>query len=135
MAGDCRISDDYGSLTVPSKLSIVGHAILGMAGDASAMGKFYRWLRAGGKRRRPRFTRSEEVEALLLTPSGLFYYDAFCEPLPIGDPFYAIGSGGYAALGAMHAGRGPLGAVRIACKVDKHSAPPVRVLRLADLGA
>lgn len=92
MAGDCRISDDYGSLTVPSKLSIVGHAILGMAGDASAMGKFYRWLRAGGKRRRPRFTKSEEIEALLLTPAGLFYYDASCEPLPVGDPFYAIGA-------------------------------------------
>lgn len=133
IACDSRFSDDWGSLTVPSKLSVVGHTILGMAGDASAMAKFWHWLRAGGKRRRPRFTRAEEIEALLLTPGGLVYYDSSCEPIPLAQPFAAIGSGGYAALGAMYAGRGPLGAVRIACKIDKHSAPPVRVLRLRDI--
>ena len=65
MAGDSRFSDDWGSLTVPSKLSVVGHTILGMAGDASAMAKIWHWLRAGGKRRRPRFAKAEEIEALL----------------------------------------------------------------------
>lgn len=44
--------------------------------------------------------------------------------------FAAVGSGSDAALGAMACGADARKAVRIACKYDLHSRPPVHILSL-----
>lgn len=49
-------------------------------------------------------------------------------PVPVaGFDYWAAGSGGSAALGALHAGVGAAKAVEIACKIDLYSGGPVTV--------
>lgn len=43
-------------------------------------------------------------------------------------PFYAMGSGAPMALGAMHAGAGPVRAAEIACLVDAHCRGPIETI-------
>lgn len=45
----------------------------------------------------------------------------------ITGPFAAVGSGGDAALVAMECGKGARDAVRIACKYDPNSRPPIHI--------
>jgi hypothetical protein len=49
----------------------------------------------------------------------------------ISGPFAAIGSGGDMALVAMDCGKSARDAVRVACKYDPNSRPPVHVVDLA----
>lgn len=74
-----------------------------------------------------------DFTVLALTPEGLFEYDAWCHPDKIELPFYAIGSGAKAALGALHMGATAEEAVRIACEVDPYSRPPIKKMTLADV--
>lgn len=48
----------------------------------------------------------------------------------ITGPFAAVGSGGDCALAAMEAGKGAVDAVRIACKYDINSRPPIHQMAL-----
>lgn len=71
------------------------------------------------------------VASALVLKSGLLYYgDTTCVMIRIDDDFAAIGSGANAALAAMHCGRSPSEAVKIACKVDMNSGLPVIEKRL-----
>jgi hypothetical protein len=49
----------------------------------------------------------------------------------ITGPFAAVGSGGDSALVAMECGKNARDAVRIACKFDPNSRPPIHVTALA----
>lgn len=60
----------------------------------------------------------EESELLLLSPQGTLFHVEDGIPIPVPDPFTAIGTGSGAALAAMHCGRSPKEAVKIASKVD-----------------
>jgi ATP-dependent protease HslVU (ClpYQ) peptidase subunit len=60
-----------------------------------------------------------ESEYIILTEDKKIY--TFANPLrwiQISEPFYAIGSGGQFALGALHSGKSPKEAVLIASKCD-----------------
>lgn len=72
-------------------------------------------------------------EAVVLTRKGLFTYDHWCRPEIVTTPFYAVGSGVKAALGAMHAGADAVNAVDIACLIDPYSKPPVMSYRIDQL--
>jgi hypothetical protein len=48
----------------------------------------------------------------------------------INGPFAAVGSGGDAALVAMDCGKSARDAVRVACKYDPNSRPPVHLVAL-----
>lgn len=129
MAADSKVTVNDSESYSARKIERIGDAIVGAAGHNRAINKFLRWVRRGGGRK-PRMVKGDELDAIVLTPAGLFRVDCQFDWEPVKDEFLAIGSGAMAALAAMHCGLNPEGAVEIACRVDCDSAPPVDVLYL-----
>ncbi len=131
MAADSKCTNGNQSFKT-RKLYRIGDAIVGAAGNDGGINKFLEWIRAGDPDlETPKFAKDDELEALVLTPAGLFSYGTSCAPDEVLDEFYAIGSGGNAALAAMHLGCSPSAAVEVACKVDNGSGLPVQAFALA----
>lgn len=110
-----------------------GKAIIGTAGESFPALKFVRWYGSGKKP--PKELAGTDFTCLVLTSSGLVEYDGHCEPDPVLEPFYAVGSGAKAALGALHMGATAEQAVEIACRIDPYSSPPIVTMRLEDANA
>jgi len=95
--------------------------IIATAGESSPGMVFVDWY-GSGKPTPAMFEHlGPDFVCLVLTPKGLFEYDAYCRGEPIEEPFYAIGSGAKAALAAMHCGRSAVEAVRIAARIDPYT--------------
>lgn len=110
-----------------SKLVVKDGDILGTAGTVDYCERFIAWY--GTKKKRPQFPKDAEFEALVLTGDGrLIHYDETLARCVLRDPFFAVGSGGHAALAALHLGCSPVRAVEVACLVDPFSGPPVQVI-------
>lgn len=92
--------------------------------------RFVAWLRAGGD---PEAWKGEkpDVRALVVRPNGaLFLHDESLTPsVPIECEFYAIGSGGEFAMGAMAMGADVEEAIRVAIRFDVNSGGEPLVLR------
>lgn len=71
-----------------------------------------------------------EGYVLQLRRDGIWYYEGTCRAFRISAPFYAIGHGAMAALGAMHMGAEPEQAARVACKVDAYCGGKIRTMEL-----
>jgi hypothetical protein len=105
--------------------------ILALSGESSPGLLFLDWYGSGVKDPPSQLIDGDaDFSALILTDDGLFEADAYCRPERIIEPFYAIGSGAKAALGAMHAGASARRAVEIACRIDPYSTPPIVTMRL-----
>lgn len=135
MAADRKVTNGETSFSAV-KIRRIGAAIVGCAGTNTAIAKFVRWIEAGGDTGRgkpdeiPKF-KDEDLEAIVLTPAGIFIYDTGCEPDELKDPFCAIGSGKQAALAAFRCYKAtPRRAVEVACAVDDSTRGPVDVLNL-----
>lgn len=130
MAADSKVTAGESHHYRAGKLCRVGESIVGCAGHNRAVFAFLRWLERGGGRKPKRY-RGDEFEALVLTPATLALVDRDYNFEDIKDPFYAIGSGAFAALGALHCGVTLERAVEVACLVDSSSGLPVDVMELA----
>jgi hypothetical protein len=88
------------------------------------------WYARGAKQDDAPKPASVELTFLAVKPNGEGYYasDSFFLSGPLQAPFFAIGSGAYAAQGALHAGASAERAVEIACLVDVWSGPPIVTL-------
>lgn len=74
---------------------------------------------------------TDDTTCILVRPDGTITVFDGNDDLELGDvPFYAIGTGGAAALGAMYAGASAEDAVRIACKIAPFCGEPIQVERL-----
>lgn len=111
-----------------TKIHRVPGALIGGAGDVSAVRQFVAWYGDGQRLPKPKIP--DSFCALVLTPEGLSYWASNLDPVPIERGFHAIGSGGNAALGAMLAGANVQKAVQIACQVDTASGGEVVQLKL-----
>lgn len=101
--------------------------IIGAAGDNNHIEAFLAWY--GTRKKKPEFGANADFEAIVLTTKGdIWVYDETLSRDKIKGDFYAVGSGGNAALGALYMGATLEQAVEIACKVDPHSGPPTQVL-------
>ena len=129
MAGDQKVTDSDRSFRT-RKVRRIGEAIVGAAGSGPAISKFFAWLTNGQQDDPPKMGKDDELDALVLTPGGLFCYGTDCTPEEILDEFYAVGTGAQAALAAMHLGCDPARAVTIACAVDNSTGGPVDALTL-----
>ena len=109
------------------KLYIGKGWIIGAAGYSGDGEKFVKWFKS---KRRKSIQLDDDFEALVVTPEGLFFVDGDCSLNEVKDPWYAIGSGSAAALGALHAGATLERAVEIACVVDNGSGLPLQVAAL-----
>lgn len=111
------------------KLYRKGEAIIGTAGSHVLGEIFVKWF--GTKKKKPtQFGKDVDFEALVLTKDGLYHYDEYLSGGKVLQPFFAIGSGSHAALGALHMGANAEMAVRVACKVDTMSGEPIQVMKL-----
>lgn len=129
MVADSSVTDDD---RVWSGKKVFRHkgAILGFSGSVDERIQFLEWFKAGKPEKPPKFS---ESQALVLTKAGLVVFNESCIGEAIPGGIEAIGSGGKAAICAYEAlaWTDPVRAVKITCKHDARSRPPVRVYRLA----
>jgi len=114
MAGDTLLVSD----TCATATKVFKHkgACIGIAGSYIECMEFVRWWKAGAKDEPPEM---QEVDALVLTKDGrILMFNQHTAFFELEDEFAAIGSGGAAALGAMHHGASPKEAIIIAGRVD-----------------
>jgi ATP-dependent protease HslVU (ClpYQ) peptidase subunit len=131
MAADKRVTDeDAGTRWREKKIRRIGDALVGAAGSAPAISKFFKWLEGGQQDDPPKLGKDDELRGLVLTPAGLFIVGTDCVLCELDDPFFAVGSGAQAALGALHMGATAPVAVEIASTVDNQTGDGIDVLTL-----
>ena len=112
--------------------------IVAAAGAAQDIQAFFDWFEAGGlqadKTKFGLVDREVDIVALAVDKKGkVTIYEDRVYPTQIDSLFYAAGSGGDVALGALGAGASAVEAVRIAAKFDSATGGPIRTLKLDDL--
>lgn len=124
MASDTLV-DDGGTRARCTKIYKVNGDLIGFAGALGSGLAFIDWYK----------TRTEspptlsDTNIIILKASGkIELWDESEYPMTFSNKFYAIGSGADAALAAMHCGKSPTEAVKIACKVDMSTGLPVKTL-------
>jgi len=126
MAGDSLV-DDGGTAGECKKIYKVKGDIIGVAGGLGAGLAFIEWY----KHRSDSPPNLADTSILILKKNGTIeLWDEAEFPMKFTNKFYAIGSGADAALGAMHSGKTPTEAVKIACKIDINTGMPVKTLCL-----
>jgi ATP-dependent protease HslVU (ClpYQ) peptidase subunit len=132
LAGDSQASDNQ-NWRVDKLLRLdtsAGELIVGYCGEVHSAHVFIEWLK-DDRSRKPDIS-SEDFEAIVVsakTGRVTIWNQSLVGWTPRGK-FFAIGSGAPAAMGAMHAGKNAIDAVKIACKVDPYTRGPVRSLKL-----
>ncbi len=129
MAADSRMTHD-GRMTRCVKLFKRAGAVIGLAGDDAPAMMFIDWYGSGRSRPEILVTGAADFHALVLDEKKrVWLFDKWCRGERITAPFFAVGTGADAAMGAMHAGADARRAVSIACKVDINSGLPVVYMR------
>lgn len=98
--------------------------LVGYAGDAYAGVLLATWVLEGMRGPPPAMKRGT-VSVLVLRHDGLFQMDGRGVLLPHTAEFFAIGSGGDYAIGAMARGATPEEAVEVAAEFDSHTKLPI----------
>lgn len=128
IVSDTRCSDDNSMVRV-SKIRRIKGGLVGCAGGWSEI--LYFWDKIGGKRVKDGVLHDQaDFCGIELARDGLYLYDPAGRRYSIKDEFYAIGSGGPYALGAMAMGATPEEAVAIASRFDPGTGSEIEVLQL-----
>jgi hypothetical protein len=134
MAADTRVIG-AGPMYHTNKIFHIGDALVGVAGAVGHTTKFLAWFRKECPQDEVAMNFSEDdpgFAALVLRPSGLFYYADCCEPDRLHEKHFAIGTGGGYAVVAMDNGKTPAQAVRCAMKYDEGTGGKVTELHLSE---
>ena len=128
MACDSQISGGYIS-SCPSKVIVGREYMVGFCGlyTAGYSGALYL---AGESQDRPDVYGEDEAEFIVTDGKQIWIADERLRMAPIGDKYWATGSGGAAAMAAMHMGASAEEAVKIAIKLDESSGGKVRTFNL-----
>jgi hypothetical protein len=136
---NCMVADQFVTYS-PSymggtKIWTARGSVWGAAGDAGMCLRFRDWTL--GKAKRPKTEDPEEkdtarIEALELSPKGLFLYVGDSPRDVIQEPFYAIGSGAGYAVGALSMGATLEQALDVAAKWDSATRLPLTTIRLVE---
>lgn len=130
IASDSRCSTDNAMFSV-NKVRPVGQGLIGAAGTWSDVLKFWDFLdKKKSAKDAVGLHDNSELEAIELHPDGIFLYEPNGARYHIKDGFYAVGSGGPYAMGAMAMGASPEEAVAIAARFDPNTGGEVEVLKL-----
>lgn len=132
-AADTMMCGDFKSFTHKLR-RLKGGYVVGFAGNISWALRFIQWFEAGADlKNEPVFPESDDTgfELLVLAPDGeLSWWNESCIGIRVPEPFYAIGTGAQAAMIAMHLGKTPAQAVRLAMKVDEKTGLGVETLTI-----
>lgn len=131
MAADSCTSWDSDFVITGDKIEIVNHQLVGCAGHTPDIQKFLRWFK-NPVPDVPEFSDEEDhgFTAVVVNKDGLWLYANSVDPMPVKEPFIAIGSGAMAAKAAMLCGRTAVKAVEIAIRCDKNSKGPIQRVTL-----
>lgn len=105
-------------------------ALIGTAGESAPGLVFVDWYGTDKPTPAELLEGEADIDIIVLTKRGVFEYDKWCRGEKLKGKFHAIGSGAKAALGALHMGATAVAAVRVACKIDPYSTPPIVAMRL-----
>ena len=111
------------------KMTRIGKAVVGCAGDSTAIEKFLAWYKKP-RGKKPEFKDSESFNALVLTPTGLYPVDESLTLDPMTDPYFAVGTGAIAALVAMDCGLSPVEAIEAAARRDLNTGGKVETMEV-----
>lgn len=136
MGSDTFVSSDTGVSYPARKVVRIKGDLIGAAGDSGDCLRFLEWAKHDfAEKKRPKFTcaSNDENEAhiLLVNAEGIFTMST-TDPYPeeILSPYWAIGSGGDAALGALAKGATLEEALEIAARFDMYTKAPFHVEKL-----
>lgn len=115
---------DNGARSIAQKIFVTKRGVIGIAGDLVAGRKFVSWY-CDRRRPRPSQDTDGDFEALVYHKGELMWWNQQFAPVPVQDPYWAIGSGRDAALGALSVGAPIERAVEAACKVIVSCGLPV----------
>lgn len=108
------------------------------AGSSDKLSQFHLWT--VGRAKRPAFEKREtddgdttKMEVLQVRKDGIYLWCNDSIPDFVDSPFFAVGSGGAYAMGALSSGKGPLEALEIAAKWDSGTRGPFHELTFADI--
>jgi ATP-dependent protease HslVU (ClpYQ) peptidase subunit len=105
--------------------------IIATAGASAPGIVFVRWYGTRPKKPPEAITDAKvDWTCLVLDKTGLWEWDSSLEPEQVLEPFYAIGTGCKAALGAMYMHATAVEAVQIACLIDPNCGGKVQTMRL-----
>ena len=133
MAAD-RQGEFFCTKTDRTKIRRIGSIMVGCAGEARASEAVCKWLESGADVEMfPKIAESDKANVLVAGPNGLFLYENSPHPMQLENKFFAIGSGGDAAMAAMHLGCDAERAVEVACAVATSCGGGVDVLVMANV--
>lgn len=100
--------------------------LLGFAGEAGAENGFIHWLETGEA---IKVDRKKNFQAIVVVPDGVYEHVNSSTPSKCdqSNRFFCIGSGMFAALGALAVSGDPKLALKAAIKLDCYSAAPIRI--------
>lgn len=108
------------------------------AGSASNLAQFRLWTL--GKAKKPVIEKPEKedddatkLEVIQVRKDGIYLWINDAIPEFVNSPFFAVGSGGGYAMGALSKGATPQEALEIAAKWDSATRGPFHALSFADL--
>lgn len=132
LAADTQVTD-WGQKWRAKKIwridSDAGELLVGICGELYPAMAFVEWLK-NSKNRKPDIG-NEDFEAIVIARTGrVTLWNQSLAPVKPRGKFFAVGSGGAAALGAMHAGKGAIEAVQIAKLIDPYTGGTVVSLKL-----
>lgn len=116
------------------KIGRRGRLLWAGAGSSPLCERFGLWVERGAYDAPPPMGDATDADRhaigyLFLPDDSMVQFHAGFPPMRIKAPFYAFGSGGPIALGAMAAGKGPAAAVRIAMIWDRGSGGDLQTVR------
>lgn len=128
MVADSAISDGD-RMWSGRKVWRIGKSIIGFAGDVSEAHAMIAWLKTGAQGNPPPFKNSH---ALLMNSEGLFYYAASKYGIAVESGIDSIGTGAKAVMCTYEAleFENPQKALKIVCKHDAGSRPPIKTYKL-----
>jgi hypothetical protein len=129
MVSDSRISEGNAHFHSP-KLFRSGDSILGLCGDWEDALKFLEWFNEGADLNAAPDYDDNTFDALELNHEGLYAWDKGLRRVPILNPYYAVGSGAQAALGALYMGATPAQAIEAASLIDLFTSGPLQQFHL-----
>lgn len=118
--------------------TIDGERVLaGLSGILPDADEFWRWYILGADRDNlPEFRQyrgaddAPDFQVLVVSELGMTVWREWFQPIPIIEPFFAIGSGSHFAMGAMDMGATAVQAVQIAMNRDSGTFGSVQTLEL-----
>ena len=127
IAADTRCSTDGWMVNV-SKLRTGPKTAFGAAGTWEQILKFYAAIEQNAE-----LGTETDVEVLELRSDALYLYNGSLICYPIKERFWAIGTGAGYAIAAMHLGKDPMEAVRIASLFDPGTGGEIETMRIQNV--